>query len=137
MPRYIAIKDKRNQSTARKYCSSTKLNGTLCSFQNDFDWKKIFYLIETVEYNETNYTRTRYWIDRKLDNQNVEFMNCEDTKFAENLHISGNASSKCVVVANRSCPQHWPCDKEEYFICDTAKEYIDTEGICKVETLCY
>ena len=128
MPRYIAVKDKRNQSDARDYCSSTKLNGTLSSFLNHFDWQKIVDLIKTVEYNEINHDR--YWTGLTLDEQNgLVFVNGEDAEFAKGLNITGNLSSECV-VASKSGLQRWPCNKEEYFICDTAKEYINSKGIC-------
>ena len=127
MPGYIAVKDKRNQSNARDYCSSTKLNGTLCSFHNLSDWQKIFDLIKTVEYNETN--RTRYWTDLTFKKgNNLGSMSGEDVKFAKDLNITGNSSLECI-VASRSGLQHWPCNEQENFICDTAKEYNNTEGI--------
>ena len=132
MSRYIAVKDKRNQSNARDYCSSTKLNGTLCSFHNHFDWQKIVDLIKTVEYNEISLTR--YWTGLTLDKRNgLVFMNGEDAEFAKGLNIAGNLSSECV-VASRSGLQSWPCNKEEYFICDTAREYNNTEGISYVKS---
>ena len=55
-------------------------------------------------------------------------MNGEGAEFAKGLKITGNLSSECV-VASRSGLQRWPCNKKEYFICDSAKEYNNTEGI--------
>ena len=126
MPGYIAVKDKRSQSSARDYCSSTKLNGTLCGFHNLSDWQKIFDLIKTVKNNEIDCTR--YWTDLTFNKRNAS-MNDEDVKFAKDLNITGNPSLGCI-VASRSGLQRWSCNEEEYFICDTAKEYNNTEGIC-------
>ena len=131
MPRYIAVKDKRNQLGARDYCNSTKINGTLCSFQNESDWQKIIELIETVEYPETNRNMS-YWTDLKLDGQSVEFMNRENASFARTMNINDDRNSTCVVANSTGGLHSWPCSEEEYFICETGKEYNNTQGICKV-----
>lgn len=126
MPRYVAVKDKRNQSDARDYCTSTKFNGTLCRFQNQSDWQKIVELIKTVECNESS--QRRYWTDLKFVGGNVVFMNGKDTVTVNTVNITGNLTSKCV-VANGSGLQGWPCTNKEYFICDTAQKWKNTQGI--------
>lgn len=74
-----------------------------------------------------------YWTDLKLD-QSVEFMNREDANYAKRINITGDRNSTCV-VANSTGLRYWSCAKEEYFICETGKEYNNTQGICKVEAL--
>ena len=114
MPRYIAVKDKRKLSDAKDYCNSTKINGTLCNFQNESDWQQIIELIKTIEYPETSRNMS-YWIMNR-----------------EGRNITGNQNSKCVVVNSTGGLHYRTCSEEEYFICETGTKYNNTQGICKV-----
>ena len=116
--KYIAVKNRLNQSQAQFYCSNTfsSLNGNLCSFQNQTDFDKIANLTETIG---EAWGAGKYWTGLFASNFTCKFTDGTDATFATalmNNNAQNDHNGTCAVVGGQTLEPRL-CTDEKYFIC--------------------
>ena len=129
--KYVAVKNRLNQSQAQFYCSNTfsSLKGTLCSFQDQTHLDKIANLTETVG---LAWGAGKYWTGLIASNNTVKFTDDTNAMFATSKvkHYSLNESGHnetCIVVGGQTL-ERWLCTDEEYFICKITLRHENVDG---------